>query len=376
MSFSSATKNATKPLQSRLASTTPFFPVQPSPSLPPPSSIKPPSSLWYTARPSLSQTLVRLEQTLTQSRKHLFQAGLLPSISTTNINNDAVLPHPRQRRWKAAKDMAAYLRTGTDLKMSHYKRLTALLAGLEGLLPYANLADSIARENGMGANAAPSLVVDPVSVATGRTGAASGGEGNGQSADGLERQLELLLARFQQPAAVSALGVAVERVEGKDRRLGSKDEQGRVMAVGRRKESGARVWIIPTQPASSPEAEAPLGRVLVNTLPVQQYFSQSTHRHEAIKPLSIVDALGGFNVFALVKGGGQAAQADAVAMGVARALSEWERVEVEAGRREENELTWRDLLRRADLIERDPRVVERKKTGLVKARKRPTWVKR
>jgi hypothetical protein len=59
-----------------------------------------------------------------------------------------------------------------------------------------------------------------------------------------------------------------------------------------------------------------------------------------------VDALGAFNVFALVKGGGSAAQADAVAMGLARALSEWERCEVEAGNRDESELSWRNLLKR------------------------------
>ncbi|GAA5901375.1 hypothetical protein JCM6882_007760 [Rhodosporidiobolus microsporus] len=367
----------------RSASTQPFFPVQSSSSLP--SSLpKPPSSLWYTARPSLSATLTSLDDTLTTTRAHLHRAGLLPSLSSSIAHDaefHAVLPHPRLRRWKPTKDMAAYLRTGTDLKSSQYKRLTATLAHLEGLLPYARVADRLAAESGSAAlfdraNAAPALVTDPVSVATGRLSVddqAVRGAANG----GLEAQLEQLLARFQQQQAVSSMGVTVERVAGQDRRLGSTDAEERTMAVGRRKESGARVWIVPTSSASSSEGgEAPLGRVLINTRPVHAYFTQPTHRQAAIQPLALVDALGAFNVFALVKGGGAAAQADAVAMGVARALSEWERAEVEKGARAEGVVSWRDVLKRAELIERDPRVVERKKTGQVKARKKFTWVKR
>ncbi|GAA5836706.1 hypothetical protein JCM11251_002704 [Rhodosporidiobolus azoricus] len=381
-------KGAAQQLQratTRSASSQPFFPVQSSPSLPLSlSTPKPPSSLWYTARPSLSATLTSLEHTLTSTRSHLFRAGLLPSVSSS-IAHDAefhsVLPHPRARRWKPTKDMAAYLRTGTDLKSSQYNRLTQVLAHLEGLLPYARVADRLAAESSAGAfdrvNAVPALVTDPVSVATGRA-TRDDQAVRGQANEGLYSQLEELLARFQQQQVVSSTGVTVERVVGKARRLGSQDEEGRTMAVGRRKESGARVWIVPTSSAASTAegGEAPLGRVLINTRPLHTYFTQPTHREAAIMPLALVDALGGFNVFALVKGGGAAAQADAVAMGLARALSEWERCEVEKGARAEGIVSWRDILKRAELIERDPRVVERKKTGQVKARKKFTWVKR
>ncbi|GAA5867052.1 hypothetical protein JCM8547_008425 [Rhodosporidiobolus lusitaniae] len=381
-----AAKQAGK--QTRLASTQPFFPNAPSPSSPLLTTLKPPSSLWYTARPSLQATLTSLEHTLTTTRTHLFKQGLLPSISSSIAHDaefHAVLPHPRARRWRTAKDMATYLRTGTDLKTSQYKRLTAVLAHLEGILPYARVADSLTADADLSAaNTAPSLVVDPVTVATGRPSSSPLSPGSsssapssvrGEPAHGLHAQLEELLARFQQAAAVSSTGVTVERVVGKDRRLGKQDEQQRTMAVGRRKESGARVWIVPTQPPAN-GGGAPLGRVLVNTRPINEYFSQPSHRHDAVKALGIVDSLGAFNVFALVKGGGQAAQSEAVAMGLARALAEWESCEVEAGKREEGEYSWRDLLKRAKLIERDPRVVERKKTGLVKARKAWTWVKR
>ncbi|GAA6032491.1 hypothetical protein JCM8097_004785 [Rhodosporidiobolus ruineniae] len=357
-----------------------FFPVQSSSALSSHPTPKPPSSLWYTARPSLQATLTSLESALTATRAHLFRQGLLPSIDAS-VGQDsefhAVLPHPRARRWKPAKAMATYLRTGTDLQTSQYKRLTALLAGLEGLLPYAQVADRLAADQGLVDRLAtpPSLVLDPVSVATGR---AQEVDVRGSADAGLEAQLDALLARFQQQAAVTSTGVAVERVVGQARRLGRQDASQRTMAVGRRKESGARVWIVPTQAPTEAGAgaEPPLGRVLVNTRPLHEYFPQPTQRADVVQPLSLVDALGSFNVFALVKGGGAAAQGEAIRMGLARALAEWERCEVEQGRRDEGEVSWRDIFRRAKLIERDPRVVERKKTGLVKARKAWTWRKR
>ncbi|GAA5827462.1 hypothetical protein JCM3770_006965 [Rhodotorula araucariae] len=367
----------------------PFFPVQAAPSLPARPTLKPPSREWYTARPTLTQTLAALEDAVAASRAHLFRQGLLPSIAASIAHDGefaSVLPHPRQRRWKHAKDMAAYLRTGAQLKSSQYKRLTAALAHLEGLLPYARVADSLAASAASGPAAAPALVVDPVAAATGR--APSRDAVRGEPSHGLSAQLEALLARFTQPAAVSSTGVAVDRVAGKARRLGAQDAHQRVFAVGRRKESGARVWIVPAAVAAPAAVEGkgesgaeaagavPLGRVLVNTLPLPEYFAQTPHRSVVVHPLALTSSLGAFNVFAIVKGGGQAAQADAVAMGVARALAEWERIEVEAGRRDEGAASWRDILKRAKLIERDPRVVERKKTGRVKARKMPTWVKR
>jgi len=237
--------------------------------------------------------------------------------------------------------MSAYLRNGTDLKTSQYKRLTSVLATIEGLLPYAQVADSIQTSD----LETPSLVIDPVAVGTSR---ATPDQVRADSAS-LRRQLEDILAKFQQTAAVSSTGVTVERVVGKDRRLGKQDDQERTYAVGRRKESSARVWIVPTSLASKDQdGETQLGRVLINTLPISTYFSQATLRNTVIKPLTLTSSLGGFNVFAIVKGGGSNAQADAVAMGLARALAEWERCEVEKGRRSEEEVTWRDVLKKGE----------------------------
>ncbi|GAA6005471.1 hypothetical protein JCM11491_003653 [Sporobolomyces phaffii] len=378
-SLKSAQQTLTRAAPSRAASSSAFFPVQSSPApsvLPVKPTQKPPSSQWYTARPSFNATLESLDHSLTAARAHLFRQGLLPSIAAPLNGPDAefgqILPHPRLRRWKAAKEMSAYLRNGTDLKTSQYKRLTSVLATLEGLLPYAQVADSIPSSD----RDVPSLVVDPVAVGTSR---ATADQVRADSAS-LRHQLEEILAKFQQAPSVSSTGVTVERVVGKDRRLGTQDAHERTYAVGRRKESSARVWIVPTSlstPAgAAADGELPLGRVLVNTLPISTYFSQPTLRNAVIKPLTLTSLLGAFNVFAIVKGGGSNAQADAVAMGLARALAEWERCEVEKGRRAEPEESWRDVLKKAELIERDPRVVERKKHGFVKSRKRPTWVKR
>ncbi|GAA5935175.1 mitochondrial 37S ribosomal protein uS9m MRPS9 [Sporobolomyces koalae] len=375
-SVKSARQTLARAAPSRAASSTAFFPVQsaPSPSLVPiKPTQKPPSSQWYTARPSFNATIESLDESLTAARAHLFRQGLLPSIAAPLNGPEAefgeVLPHPRLRRWKAAKEMSAYLRNGTDLKTAQYKRLTSVLATLEGLLPYAQVADSIQTSD----RDTPSLVVDPVAVGTSR---ATADQVRADSVS-LRAQLEEILARFQQTPAVSSTGITVERVVGKDRRLGKQDAQERTYAVGRRKESSARVWIVPTSLSKAADAAEPeLGQVLINTLPIATYFSQATLREAVIKPLTLTSSLGAFNVFAIVKGGGTNAQADAVAMGLARALAEWERCQVEKGTRAAVDETWRDVLKKAELIERDPRVVERKKHGFVKSRKRPTWVKR
>lgn len=318
-----------------------FFPTHP-PSAPV-KSTKPPSSLWFTARPSLNSTITSLDSSLVASRAHLFRQGLLPSISAP-INHEGefnhVLPHPRARRWMGPREMATYLKNGTDLRNSQYKRLTTLLSSLEGLIPYAELADQLPAMTNV-----PALDVDPVQRAVAPRGAAPAPASFGS----LQPQLEAILSRFQQPQTFSAGGVAIARVVGKDRRLGKKDALGRVVAVGRRKESSARVWIVPvTAPsdAATAEAEPIPGRVLVNTLSLPSYFTLAPHRASVVYPLRLTSTLGSFNVFAIAKGGGLSAQADAVAMATARALVEWERCEVESGNLAEGTEDWRVLLKR------------------------------
>lgn len=125
-----------------------------------------------------------------------------------------------------------------------------------------------------------------------------------------------------------------------------------INAVGRRKTSVARVFF-----------KNGSGKITVNGRPFEAYFPLETHRNAIIKPFEITDSLGKYDVQVNVEGGGPTGQAGAVILGVARAL-----VSVN----EEN----RGPLRKNGLLTRDPRMVERKKYGQKKARKRFQFSKR
>ncbi len=125
-------------------------------------------------------------------------------------------------------------------------------------------------------------------------------------------------------------------------------------AVGRRKTATARVRIT--------KSKEP--RVLVNDMPIAEYFYASTLQKNILNVLETKDAgIDTYEITAKVQGGGLSSQSDAIKLGVARAL-----VKEKADRR--------IPLKRAGLLKRDPRAVERKKFGLKKARRRPQWSKR
>ena len=111
------------------------------------------------------------------------------------------------------------------------------------------------------------------------------------------------------------------------------DEFGRVYALGRRKTSSARVWVVPIQANSSSNArdgnakkqgmvELPIqpAQILVNALPAATYFTHAADRERVFRPLKLTGLLTSYNVFCLVRGGGTTGQAEAIAMGVSRAL--------------------------------------------------------
>ncbi|KAM0748551.1 ribosomal protein S5 domain 2-like protein [Meredithblackwellia eburnea MCA 4105] len=385
-----ATSRGSRGVQTIQRAAQPFFPTSATPSASQPVRVttKPPSSLWYTARPSLNETIVLLDKSLSSVRKHLFDQGILSSIYQTLPSNHPLLPHPRQRRWKDSRAMAAYLKNGTELRMNQYKKLTGLLSGLEGLIPYAKVVDERTGGqgwDGQGPGHQVQLVLNPVERALALSSSSSSANSlaTPPSLPTISSQIEYLLSNFQQRTSSSPLSStddqgAVERISGKARRLGQKDSHGRVRAVGRRKESSAQVWIIPSTPSEGEgEGEGPIpGRVLINSHPLPTYFTQPAQQDSLLLPLKLTESLTGFNVFVIVKGGGLAAQAEASAMGLARALAEWERCEVEEGKLIEGTEEWYDILKKAKLLSRDPRVVERKKTGQPKARKKNTWVKR
>ena len=124
-------------------------------------------------------------------------------------------------------------------------------------------------------------------------------------------------------------------------------------ATGRRKEAVARVRIVPGT-----------GEWTVNGRTLDSYFPNKLHQQIVNEPFVALQLEGRFDVLARIHGGGIAGQAGALRLGVARSLNA---VDVEANRAE---------LKKAGLLTRDARAVERKKAGLKKARKASQFSKR
>jgi small subunit ribosomal protein S9 len=125
-----------------------------------------------------------------------------------------------------------------------------------------------------------------------------------------------------------------------------------VQATGRRKASVARVRLVDGS-----------GQVILNGRPLEDYFPTMATRLRVMEPLQITQTQGRYDVLATLEGGGQTGQADALRLGIARALIVLD-----------EEL--RPVLKKAGLLTRDARVVERKKYGLRKARRAPQYTKR
>ncbi|MDD2414812.1 MAG: 30S ribosomal protein S9 [Eubacteriaceae bacterium] len=122
--------------------------------------------------------------------------------------------------------------------------------------------------------------------------------------------------------------------------------------TGRRKTSVARVRLLPGD-----------GKFTINGRDIDEYFGLETLKMVARQPLTLTNTQDGFDVIVNVYGGGIAGQAGAIRHGIARAL-----LEADANLRSE--------LKKAGFLTRDPRMVERKKYGLKKARRAPQFSKR
>ncbi len=125
-----------------------------------------------------------------------------------------------------------------------------------------------------------------------------------------------------------------------------------IWTTGRRKSAIARVRL---QPGS--------GAIVVNERTLEDYFPRDTARMRILEPFELTETKGQYDTVVHVVGGGISAQADAVRLGISRAL-----IESADG--------LRPALRKAGMLTRDPREVERKKYGHHKARKRPQYSKR
>ena len=123
-------------------------------------------------------------------------------------------------------------------------------------------------------------------------------------------------------------------------------------ATGRRKTSSARVYL-----------KSGKGNITVNNRKLDEYFGRKVAQMLVMQPLELVDLSGKVDLDVKVKGGGSFGQAGAIRHGISRALTSYD-----------EEL--RPQLKKAGLLTRDPRRVDRKKAGLVKARKSKQFSKR
>ena len=125
-----------------------------------------------------------------------------------------------------------------------------------------------------------------------------------------------------------------------------------VWGTGRRKTAIAQVRLF-----------AGSGSIIIDGKPLEERFPVETHRLVIVKPLSVTDTTSKYDVEVKTSGGGVSGQADAISLGIARALLK----EDEA---------YKEKLREEGLLTRDPRAKERKKPGLKRARKDTQYTKR
>ena len=130
------------------------------------------------------------------------------------------------------------------------------------------------------------------------------------------------------------------------------DNKERAYATGKRKNSIARVWI-----------KRGNGEIKINGKALDKYFSRPVLQMIVNQPLDVVKADNSYEIIASVKGGGLSGQAGAVRHGISKALSLYDQSN-------------RPPLKKVGFLTRDPRVVERKKAGLAKARRSYQFSKR
>ena len=140
--------------------------------------------------------------------------------------------------------------------------------------------------------------------------------------------------------------------ESTDIKLPILDNKERSYATGKRKNSIARVWLKKGE-----------GKISINGKSIKDYFSRPVLQMIVNQPLEIIQSIGNYDIKATVKGGGLSGQAGALRHGISKALILYD-------------IGLRKALKKVGFLTRDSRVVERKKSGLAKARRSYQFSKR
>ena len=138
------------------------------------------------------------------------------------------------------------------------------------------------------------------------------------------------------------------------------DKKRKFYGTGRRKSSSARVTLVPGT-----------GKITVNGVDVNEYMPYATLVMDLKQPLVLTGNDKNLDIDVTVKGGGFSGQTGAIRLGITRAL-----IAYDANTDQSSEDSYRKVLKIAGFVTRDPRVKERKKPGLKKARRAPQFSKR
>ena len=267
-------------------------PIQPLPALP-----KPPLATWYTGRPSLNAFISELQSALQETRYALYRAGYLESASQDIRSLPSSLSNFTAARWLSQEDAAQQLAVG-KVRLAFYRKITGLLAELHALQPM------LARETRLqGQN---SKVLDLLQRFRKQD---MGSRNNGKGLD-------------LTPIQSTELDALVGNEEGSLRKkatYGAYNPTTRIAYGGGKKKTAiAQAWILPVKQ----EGDRPLiGSIRVNFGSLPDRFTEDATRSVVMRPFSLTETAGKFNVFILVNGGGQIAQAQAASVACARALA-------------------------------------------------------
>jgi len=263
---------------------------------------KPESPSFYTSRASYYDHLYQLETALERTRRALSHLSLLPLPAFAR----ASLP-PAHHLWRNRQSLSAMF--SGSLTTARYRRMITVLADLEECARIASTAGHTALSD----------TIYPV------------------------------LALFERHDKENVLSRTARKHVPLDR-------YGRSYTVGKRKESAARVWMIPVReppafpapsaatpdssmgtsdadllapvvedafepsPAASSRVPVTTTTILVNNVSLNKFFATPADRERVVRPLKLAGVLGAFNIFAIVRGGGTTGQAGAIAHGIAQGI--------------------------------------------------------